>query len=393
MNLSRNFPHQLALLLVALQTDKLPICQQLTDPTEKSLIAVLITFLDSKNYRTPITISRKTLGNMIRVKRSTLFSKLRQLKDKGMIEETNGELPIRLTVAAVKLLRCEPATEAPVADSAVAGDKFFRVGKYSLPRQAIALLNSGLNEQQIVLLLNEAKKAGTTLQAVLASHAEVIGRYGGDSLFFIVRDLIRHPGKYRRSPAMPARAPHNARADARTQAIVAVAESHAVSLLLPGEKLQRSRAGWEISLPQVSGGAPSPLGDSHIAMLEQRMRTLCERQQQHSPWQMQVAEQQLHWDGSLRHGQPLISNACGQRQRVSWAWLYQRLPDAAKWWDGTQKSSRMQGRRLTVRGIDYLVELICNGLAALQIQNGQSAGRIIQLPVEKLYAPEVAWQP
>lgn len=112
MSISANFPHQLALLVIALQTDKLPICEHLEDPTEKSLVASLMTYMNNRDFRTPITIARKTLGEQIRVKRSTLFTKLRSLKEKGLLQDVTGEKPIRFTDKAIALMQLEWTKQA-----------------------------------------------------------------------------------------------------------------------------------------------------------------------------------------------------------------------------------------------------------------------------------------
>jgi DNA-binding Lrp family transcriptional regulator len=196
MSISAKFPHQLALMLVALQTDKLPICEHLSDPTEKSLVSSLITYMNNRDFRTPITISRKKLGTQIRVGRSTLFNKLRSLKEKGLLEDVVGEKPIRFTEKAIALIQMEWTKQVDrwneKTDKKV---KTFKVGNSVFPQELVGLINRGISEKQLRGLLSEAKKAGLRLQNILRDFTDSLAKYEGNNLFFVIRDILRKTDK------------------------------------------------------------------------------------------------------------------------------------------------------------------------------------------------------
>ncbi|MTD34180.1 hypothetical protein [Paludibacterium denitrificans] len=79
MSLSENFPHKLAILQVALRAKKLKINEYLQDMAEQSVISSLLVFLNSSDFRCPITVPRKIIGQYSMLGRSALYLKLASL--------------------------------------------------------------------------------------------------------------------------------------------------------------------------------------------------------------------------------------------------------------------------------------------------------------------------
>lgn len=398
MSLSANFPHQLALLVVALQTDKLPICEHLDDPTEKSLIATLMTYMNNREFRTPITIARKTLGNQIRVKRSTLFAKLKNLKEKGLIEESLGEKPIRFTEKAISLMQLVwtkqvDKKEKPEKDK----KKFFRLGNSTFPAELTQLINRGLTEKQIRGLMIEAKQAKVQLQKVLLHFEDVLAKYDGKVLFLVIRDILRKPEKYIKSAySKDTSAKPVQKLSRAATSVLGVALNNDNCILLPGEKLTHTGSEWLFSSPSVNSGAPVPVTEEVAYMLQQRMSVVVKESiQENGPVDMTVMNQHLQATGEvLPSGAPKLINAAGGVLCSSWETIYAALPYSARLYKGgrlPQQDSR-KGKHFLVNSVRYYVEAILDGVATLRVENGKSAGCFMSVTVDKLDAPEVCWQ-
>ncbi len=401
MTVSANFPHQLALLLVALQTDKLPICEHLSDPTEKSLVGSLMTYLNNRDFRTPITIARKTLGTQIRVKRSTLFNKLRSLKEKGLIEDVTGELPIRFTDKAIALMQLEWTKQADRwKEKKTEKKKTFRVGNSVFPEALIKLINRGVSEAQLRGLLCEAKKAGKKIQDILLHFETSLSKYDGETLFLVIRDILRKPKKYLKTDK-PSGAASGSRHELANHEldVLRVAVDNDIYILGKGERLHRADcADGGIVFTSSSFGYQDARVDSKIiSLLTQRMRDAV----------ITYAQQDPDWGIGGRNGMPRmridpaasrgkdnpVVQVAGSNRRLSGAWhtFFAAIPVEARVVTYEPTRDSRVGRQLLRRGISYVVDSIAAGVASLMVCSGAQAGRICSLPVDDLNDPEIAW--
>ena len=384
MSLSANYPHQLALMLVALQTDKLPICEHLTDPTEKSLVASLVTYLNNRDFRTPITIARKTLGIQIRVKRSTLFNKLRSLKEKGLIEDITGELPIRFTEKAIAMMQCEWSKQA---DRWQEGQKNktpqFKVGRSHFPQSLLPLINRGISENQMRGLMSEAKKAGLKIQEILRHFSEIVNRYEGKTLFLVIRDILRKPTKYSSNPESSTIQKKSTENSLKLpNEMLRTAADNAMYMLRGGEQLRIIDNEWRL-ISERNGWAPRVPDDGDIAELRERMRqcVLAYAATQGGSIGHPQTHERMPLDGQSPATHALVALPDGRHGQLDWHVLYACLPPAARHDHRRTEPARQQGRQLLRRGIRYLVETIAGGVASLQVLSGPHSGRICSLPV------------
>lgn len=401
MSISANFPHQLAVLVIALQTDKLPICEHLKDPTEKSLVASLMTYLNNRDFRTPITISRKTLGEQIRVKRSTLFNKLRSLKEKGLLEDVTGEKPVRFTDKAIALMQLEWSKQADRwNEKNEKKTQVFKVGNSAFPIDLVPLINRGVSEKQLRGLLCEAKKAGLKLQKIIKDYQSSLVRYAGDTLFFVIRDILKNPEKYVKYGKNDKNRPMALREDQRQ--LLQVATDNANCILHPSEQLKLVDGEYKFSNSE-SGGVLRPITQDVLNMLTSRMR---ERVMAHVDAEPQWVAKEFQDYGSSayvdldsRHSARCILRTLHHRTgkegelEAMWHQVYLALPYASRAIDinGQQQRDRRIGRQLIHRGLSYLVESIDGVTAVLQLLTGKNAGRYCPMPVENLDDPEVQW--
>lgn len=398
MSISANFPHQLALLVIALQTDKLPICAHLEDPTEKSLVASLMTYMNNRDFRTPITISRKTLGQQIRVKRSTLFNKLRSLKEKGLLEDVTGEKPIRFTEKAIALMQQTWTKQADRWNEKT--DKTpqtFRVGNSVFPQDLLPLINRGVSEKQLRGLLSEAKQAGLQLQHLLRDFAAALAKYEGNILFFVIRDMLRKPAKYVK------KSQNNQKAlSSFDAALLRAAMDNAKCILSPGEHLTFQENEYRFSSERTQW-VPRVVTDQDIALLRQRMRDCVTAHLSAQPDGELTAlakpgyrvEVDLAASNAVLCSYRLLDTRTGDTTTMQACWhnVYLALPVAARCMPAvnTQRPDKRLGRLLIRRGVKYVVECIDGTLATLRVLTGKSEGRVCPLPVDNLADPEVQW--
>lgn len=398
MSISANFPHQLALLVIALQTDKLPICTHLENPTEKSLVASLMTYMNNRDFRTPITISRKTLGLQIRVKRSTLFNKLRSLKEKGLLEDVTGEKPIRFTEKAIALMQQEWTKQADRwNEKSSKKQQTFRVGNSVFPQDLLALINRGVSEKQLRGLLSEAKKAGQHLQHILRDFAATLAKYEGNILFFVIRDMLRKPAKY----VKKSQNDRNSRSSFDTS-LLRTAIDNAKCILSPGEHLTYRENEYWFSSEQTNW-APHVVTDQDIDLLRQRMRACIDKHlSDHPGWDIPAfakpgyrIEPDRTASNDVLFSYRLLNTRTGDivTMKACWHSVYLALPVAARCIPeiNAQQSDKRLGRLLIRRGVKYVVECIDGTLATLRVLTGKSEGRVCPLPVDNLADPEVQW--
>lgn len=401
MSISANFPHQLALLMVALQTDKLPLCEYLEDPTEKSLVASLMSYMNNRDFRTPITIARKTLGTQIRVKRSTLFNKLRSLKEKGLLEDVTGEKPIKFTEKAIALMQLNWVKQADRwNEKKEKKNQIFKVGTSAFPQDLVPLINRGVTEKQLRGLLCEAKKVGVKLQTVIQDFASSLVRYEGNILFFVIRDILRKPRKYvkycksEQSPAKTLRE--------EERHLLRTAQDNDKCILLAGEQLRIVDNEYMFS-SRETGGVLRPVTEEVIDMLKNRMRERVIAHVKAEPgWvakeypatsksayiDLESSNPQICALRVLQHHTEQVS-----KLHAEWYQVYLALPYASRAIDSSQHPirDRRVGRQLIRRGLTYLVESIDSMTAVLQVLTGKNAGRYCPMPVENLNDPEVQW--
>lgn len=398
MSISANFPHQLALLVIALQTDKLPICSHLEDPTEKSLVASLMTYMNNRDFRTPITIARKTLGEQIRVKRSTLFNKLRRLKEKGLLEDVTGEKPIRFTEKAIALMQLEWTKQADRwQEKKEKKSQLFKVGNSAFPQELLTLINRGVTEKQLRGLLSEAKKAGLQLQAILRDYASSLAKYEGNILFFVIRDMLRKPEKYVKTSQKRGKM-----LSSLDEALLRTAIDNANSILIPGEQLiYRENEYW---FSNAQGNAvPHIITEQDIALLRQRMRTCVIAHLGAQPdWEILSfakpgyrVEADNDASNEFLFTYRLLNTRTGDTvsMKTTWHNVYLALPVSARCIPTVSEKQidKRVSRLLLRRGVKYFVECIEGTIATLRVLSGQSEGRVCPLPVDKLDDPEVQW--
>ena len=397
MTVSAKFPHQLALLLVALQTDKLPICEHLSDPTEKSLVGSLMTYLNNRDFRTPITIARKTLGNQIRVKRSTLFNKLRSLKEKGLIEDVTGELPIRFTEKAITLMHLDWTKQADRwKEKKSDKNRTFRVGNSVFPHSLIKLINRGVSEKQLRGLLCEAKKSGRKIQDILLHFETSLSKYEGKILFLVIRDILRKPEKYLKTDKNAARAGGSSREllDHEVNAL-RIAAKYDIYLLTEGEQLREVDGKMHFTTKDES--YRNGIVDSFIvSVLEQRMRSAVLAYAQRKPdWIIRAGmgmEFRFDAEATQKEGRPVARViGSGAKKLATWHDLFAAIPEEDKTVTYAPQRDPRVGRQLLRRGVSYLVETIAAGVASLRVFSGDQNGRICNVPVDHLNDPEIAW--
>ena len=397
MTISANFPHQLALMLVALQTDKLPICEHLSDPTEKSLVGSLMTYLNNRDFRTPITIARKTLGTQIRVKRSTLFNKLRSLKEKGLIEDVTGELPIRFTEKAIALMHLDWTKQADRwKESKSNKNKTFRVGKSVFPESLIKLINRGVSESQLRGLLSEAKKAGRKIQDILLQFESSLSKYEGKILFLVIRDILRKPEKYQKTDKITVGAGKSS-CDIKDHEVDAlrIAAKNDIYLLTEGEQLQE--VAGRVLYTSKDGSYQNADCDSHIAsMIIQRMKNAVLAYAQREPdWIIRAGmglEFKFDTEATRTECRPIARDLRnGAKKVATWHDLFAAIPEADKTTTFEPKKDKRVGRQLLRRGVSYLVDTIAAGVASLRVLSGEQSGRVCSVPVDNLDDPEIAW--
>lgn len=396
MSISANFPHQLALLMVALQTDKLPLCEHLEDPTEKSLVASLMSYMNNRDFRTPITISRKTLGTQIRVKRSTLFNKLRSLKDKGLLEDVTGEKPIKFTEKAIGLMHLEWIKQADRWKEKHTEKKpTFRVGNSTFPSELVKLINRGVSEKQLRALLCEAKKAGKKIQDILLHFETSLSKYSGKILFLVIRDIFRNPRKYLKIDIKPEAEGAKFSQKGRDADLLRTALDNANCILSAGEQLKQIDG--ELTFAgEVNSYRPQKINSNIIDMLTQRMRdaVLCYASK-HPEWELKIhannTTMRLDSEASTGHMRPVMIMHDNRRLTGEWHVLYAALPPSARQVLIERSRDARIGRQLIRRGITYLVDTISGGVCALQVLTGKQAGTFCSVPDAALGDPEISW--
>lgn len=397
MSISANFPHQLALLVIGLQTDKLPICQHLEDPTEKSLVASLMTYMNNRDFRTPITIARKTLGVQIRVKRSTLFNKLRNLKEKGLIEDVTGELPIRFTEKAIALMQLDWTKQADRwKEKQPVKKPTFRVGSSTFPSELVQLINRGVSEKQLRALLCEAKKAGKKIQDILLHFETSLTKYSGKVLFLVIRDILRKPEKYLKADKKVGATPRGDAVQAGRHAdLLRTALDNVDCILDSGEQL-RQIDGHITFAGEANGYRTESVNSEHVDMLMQRMRdaVLCYANK-NPEWELRNhgagITMKLDAEASSGRMQPIMVLHGGRTVTGEWHVLYAALPPSARQIQLARNRDNRIGRQLIRRGISYLVDAISGGVCALRVLTGKQAGTVCTVPDSALADPEIAW--
>lgn len=401
MSISAKFPHQLALLVVALQTDKLPICEHLSDPTEKSLVSSLMTYMDNRDFRTPITITRKKLGKQIRVKRSTLFNKLRSLKEKELLEDVVGEKPIRFTEKAIALMQMEWTKQVGRRNEMTGKKtKTFKVGSSVFPQDLVKLINQGISEKQLRGLLSEAKKAGLLLQNILRDFSGSLAKYEGNNLFYVIRDILRKPTKY----VINQKNSKNTKNELNRfdSELLRTVINNANDILMPREHLSYQDNEYLFSNEQTQW-VPRSITPQDINLLRQRMRDCVTTHINVNPGEplSALAKNGYHVEANLEASNDVLfsytlrnaDTGDTQKMKACWHSVYLALPISARGIPvlSTQQTDKRQGRLLIRRGVKYLVECIEGTLATLRIKTGPSAERLCQMPVDKLEDPEVQW--
>ena len=398
MSISPNFPHQISTMVVYFQTDKLPICELIKDPTEKSLISSLLTYMNNRDFRTPITVCREELGRQIRVGRSTLFNKLRKLKEKGLLEDVTGERPIRFTEKAIAMMRDESTKQVDRWNEKTGKKtKTFRVGNSNFPQDLVKLINRGVSEKQLRGLLCEAKKAGLRLQNILCDFSESLEKYEGENLFFVIRDILRKPDKYVKKPKNNQTALNNFDAGLLRTAI-----DNANCILTSKERLTYRENKYWFSNEETQW-VPRVVTNQDIILLRQRMRDCVTAHLRANPDEplsalakngncveanLAASNEEL-FSYTLRN--PLTGNTV--KMKACWHSVYLALPVSARSTPAlnTQQRDKREGRLLIRRGVNYLVECIEGTLATLRVLNGKLAGRVCPMSVDKLADPEVQW--
>ncbi|MDN0082462.1 hypothetical protein QU487_06795 [Crenobacter sp. SG2305] len=372
MSLSAHFPHKIALLQVALRAHKLKINDYLQDAAELAVISSLLVFLDSKDYRTPITKPRKVIGQYSMLGRTALYAKLAALEARNLIERFEGERAIRFTEQGVALLSAKE-------DNFVKSEKkeprrFFRVGTSSFPKEVVPLLTRGISEKQLLSLMSEAKKAKVMIQDQMRKFGQILDRYEGKSLFLVFRSFLRNPDKYQQ-PA-PAAAPAQAFNSVQLQQLSKLTSSDAKCIIRPEEQVRFHEGRWTYSAPELNGGAPQPMTAELLATLYGRIKEASlKAADEFGEIPIRKQNGDLLWDGEQADGRPLARLQADRSRSVtlSWGELYDSLPVACRHWSYLYPEVEVDqrvGRCFVRNGIRYMVELIEAGRALLWFDKG-----------------------
>jgi hypothetical protein len=367
MSLSAHFPHKIALLQVALRARKLKINDYLKDAAELAVISSLLVFLDSKDYRTPITKPRKVIGQYSMLGRTALYAKLAALEERKLIERFEGERAIRFTEQGVALLSAKE--DHFVKTEQKEPRRFFRVGTSSFPKEVVPLLTRGISEKQLLALMAEAKKAKVMIQDQMRKFGKILDRYDGKSLFLVFRSFLRNPDKFQ--PPDPAAEPAQAFTPVQLQQLSKLTSNDAKCIMRPEEQVRFQEGRWTYSTPELNGGAPQPMTAERLATLYGRLKQACQKAAaEFGAIRVRQAAGDLQWDGELAEGRPLARRQADRASMVmlSWGELYDSLPAACRHWSylfGEVEVDQRVGRCFMRNGIRYMVELIEAGRALL----------------------------
>lgn len=376
MSISENYPHKIALLQVALRARKLMINDLLKDPAEQAVISSLMVFLDSHDYRAPITVPRKVLGQYSMLARTTLYEKLAALEDRKLIERHEGERAIRFTEYGVSLL-VQPGDQQ-TSPTKPRKKSFFKVGSSSFPKEVIPLLTRGLTEKQVGWLMAEAKKANVMIQEQMAKFGKIIDRYEGKLLFLVFRDFIRKPEKYQYKPAIPKITQNFSERQIKMLHILTSESANANGIIRPDEKVAYQDGLWVFTSPRVLAGAPQPMTDETLAKLEDRFamasRKAIETLGESIVFEHASSVAPLIWRGEENNGRPLVYSTQLDAGPIEMFWLpiYQALPTECQHWSylfGEPDVDHRQGGSFVRKGVRYLVEKIEAGRAWLFANN------------------------
>lgn len=377
MSLSENFPHKLAILQVALRAKKLKINEYLQDMAEQSVISSLLVFLNSADFRCPITVPRKIIGQYSMLGRSALYQKLANLEERKLIERFDGEQAIRFTELGVSLL----AAIDEKSESTTKKEKksFFRVGQSSFPKEVIPLLTRGVSEKQMIFLMAEAKKAKVKIQEQINKFGKILDRYEGKTLFLVFRNFLRNPEKYK--PVEKTKRVKQEFTTNQHRLLILLQElsCNDKGIIRPEEKVTNHEGTWTFSSPEINGGAPMPITDERLAELEQRLvdssRKAIVEMDGHVTIQQAASPLPLVWDGKEQEGKPMVS-AGNKHLLVPWGVIYSALPAEYQHWSflfGEEAQDPRQGASFIRKGVRYLVERIASGRAQLfAVHNGRS---------------------
>lgn len=374
MSLSENFPHRLALLQVALRARKLKICEILQDPAELAVISSLMIFLDNRDFRTPITVPRKVIGQYSMLGRTTLYEKLATLEQRSLIERYEGERAIRFTEYGASLLSLYD--EKPEMKPKTEKKSFFRVGTSSFPKEVIPLLTRGLSERQVGWLMAEAKKAKVRIQDQMAKFGKIIDKYEGKLLFLVFRDFMRKPEKYQPKPAAKTVKQDFTGNQIKLLQLLSSHAQYAISILRPVERVDFREGLWTFSTPEVCGGAPQPMTSELLAQLEDRLACISRKAlaTQGEPIQIKIKAGTFYWGGEEVNGRPIARSAKNSSPlELHWGNVYSVLPDEYQHWSflfDEQEVDSRQGASFVRKGVNYVIEFIESGRAWLTARQG-----------------------
>ena len=363
MSISNYYPHKLALLQVALRAKKLRVNAVLNDAAELAVMSSLLVFANAKDLRMPITVPRKTIGEFSMLGRSALYLKLSALEQKNLIER-EGERVIRFTEHCVQLLEDNQKTGEKSTVNKIRD--FFRVGKISVPKELVSVFSKDLSEKQILSLLAEAKRAGIRLQDKLILIRQFSTRYEGATLYLVIRDMLRHPGKY--AVHTPGEAqPLTDYQHKMLQAYRSYCEQ-GMAFIKPGEKLTHHTDGWWHVDPTVQAGAPQHVTATYLTTLAQRMQSVARAALAASDGVIDYQDTRGHrwqWNGEGNDYGATVSSDDGRVSKtLPWIYLVGYCPVS----DGlleVQKDERV-GLSFIRKGIRYLIENITADQAQLR---------------------------
>lgn len=374
MSLSENFPHRLALLQVALRARKLKICEILQDPAELAVISSLMVFLDNRDFRTPITVPRKVIGQYSMLGRTTLYEKLATLEQRSVIERYEGERAIRFTEYGASLL--SPVDEKQEMKLKAEKKSFFRVGTSSFPKEVIPLLTRGLSERQVGWLMAEAKKAKVRIQDQINKFGKIIEKYEGKLLFLVFRDFMRKPEKYQPKAAAPAPKSTFSRDKLNLLNLFQHSSLYGNGILKTGEKVRSHDGEWTFSAPDVCGGAPQPMTHELLSRLEDRLAGISRKAlaTQGEPLPIKLKAGMVYWSGEEANGRAVVYAAHHSAPvEVPWGQVYSTLSADHQHWSflyGDVETDPRQGASFVRRGVNYVIEFIESGRAWLTARQG-----------------------
>ncbi|TIC78543.1 hypothetical protein [Crenobacter intestini] len=363
MSTLTNFPHKLLVLQTALRMNRLAINTELSGAGEKDLVAALICFLDSADYTRPITAHRKKIADFADLAKTSFFKILGNLRKKGIIEPMGDDKTLRFTAKGAALL-AEKIESRPTDAKTGLPEGFFRVGRFTLPRPSMSLLDRGVQPIQIATLLREAKRLGVNLQQRLKEFGQLITRYSGENLFLVFRSFLKEPEKYRQH----VQAANAIKQLTQSQRLLLhrIADG-SLPLLASGETLRSEGNTFVLGRPEVQGGAPQPVSEGDLLRFEQRARRACEH---------------------ARHAgeQTAVATAA-----EDWFEQFARLPEADQILAENKPRHVSEGRYFERAGIQYKVELVeGERVTLLEFGQGQQV-RVAYRSLADLNCSRIRW--